>query len=74
MEVAELTDSLNWKPWKGEIDDRENLKREIVDCFFFLHHIAVTKGISLQELEEEFRKVLENNERRYLNDNPKRSV
>ena len=31
MEVAELVDSMNWKPWRGQVTDRENLKREMVD-------------------------------------------
>ena len=41
MEVAELQDSFQWKPWREGIEvDKENLKREIVDCLFFLHHIG----------------------------------
>jgi NTP pyrophosphatase (non-canonical NTP hydrolase) len=69
MEVAELVDSMNWNPWKEEMHDRENLKREIVDCLFFLHHIAEVNNISAAELEEKYNWVMENNKKRYNHDN-----
>ena len=46
MEVAELVDSLNWKPWRGQPMDRENLKREMIDVLFFVHHIARNHNIT----------------------------
>lgn len=69
MEVAELIDSLNWKPWRKTpslIKDEENLKREIVDCLYFLHHIATAAGFTEVDLEKKFIEVDMNNRRRYL--------
>jgi NTP pyrophosphatase (non-canonical NTP hydrolase) len=68
MEVAELVESFQFKPWRNnteEVIDRENLKREIVDCCFFLVHIADCFEIRPQELDKKFEEVLANNERRY---------
>jgi len=67
MEVSELTDSFPWKPWKPGLEqlDRENLKREIVDCFFFLHHIADCFEIGPDELRQKYQSVMENNIKRY---------
>jgi len=69
MEVAELVDSFQFKPWKedhNEPVDRENLKREIVDCLFFLHHIAECFEIRPEELDKKFVEVMANNVRRYV--------
>lgn len=66
MEVAELVESFNWKPWKDMEVDRENLKREIVDVMFFLSHIADAYEITNEELNEKFDEVMINNERRYM--------
>ena len=65
MEVAELVDSLNWKPWRGQPLDRENLKREIVDVLFFVHHLARNHHITQEELREKFNQVMKNNVNRY---------
>ena len=77
MEVSELIESFQHKPWRanfGKILDRDNLKKEIIDCLFFLHHIANAANISQEELIEKFRWVLKNNYRRYANDSEKRKV
>ena len=69
MEVAELTESFQFKPWRLEhnvIIDRENLKREIVDCLFFLHHIAECFDVTPEELDIKFQQVMSNNRRRYV--------
>ena len=65
QEVSELVDSASWKPWKGTIPDRENAKREIVDCLFFLHHIARNWQITPEELNAKYKEVMKNNIRRY---------
>ena len=65
MEVAELVDSLNWKPWRGQPLDRENLKREMVDVLFFVHHIARNHHITQEELRKKFNQVMKNNVNRY---------
>ena len=65
MEVAELVDSLNWKPWRGQPLDRENLKREMVDVLFFIHHIARNHHITQEELRKKFNQVMKNNVNRY---------
>ncbi len=67
MEVAELQDSFSWKPWRkdNQVLDRENLKREMVDCIFFLHHIGECFGITPAELNSKFDEVMTNNIKRY---------
>lgn len=69
MEVSELTDSLPWKPWRSPENRKlnvENLKREIVDCLYFLHHIADAYGITPEDLDAKFVEVDDNNRRRYV--------
>jgi dimeric dUTPase (all-alpha-NTP-PPase superfamily) len=67
MELAELTDSLPWKPWREIQDqtmDRENAKREIVDIIFFLVAICEILEISASEIEMKFAEIISNNWRR----------
>jgi len=67
MEVSELTDSFQWKPWRKHIKiDRENVKREVVDCIFFLHHIADCFGIDATDLQATYVQVMANNRKRYI--------
>jgi hypothetical protein len=67
MEVAEMTDSFKWKPWRPyEKPDIANLEREIVDICFFLHHIAEAFKISNQDLRMRFKQVMDNNNKRYV--------
>lgn len=64
QEVAELTDSFPWKPWrpvKDQIFDPDNIQREVVDCIFFLVKICMFTGISWQQIESKFNVVLLNN-------------
>lgn len=65
QEVAELTDSFQFASWKKPITDRQNIKREVVDCLFFLHHICRCFEIMPIELVEMGKWVIENNKRRY---------
>ncbi len=66
MEVAELQDSFSWKPWRDSVAaDKENIKREIVDCLFFLHHIGTCFSIGPAELEAKYNEVMTNNVTRY---------
>lgn len=64
QEVAELTDSFPWKPWRPVEDqpyDIMNAQREIVDCLFFLVKICMFAGISATQIEGRFKLVLKNN-------------
>ena len=67
MEVSELTDSFQWKPWREkEYVNVDNVKREIVDCLFFLHHIAECFNIDDIDLQVKFTEVMANNRKRYI--------
>ncbi len=69
MEVSELTDSFNFKPWKPSQNtaiDMDNMEREVVDCLFFLHHICECFSITPEQLNKRFEVVLANNKRRYI--------
>lgn len=69
MEVAELTESFQFKPWRKHPEkmiDRENFKREVVDCLFFLHHLCRSFDVTPSELNAKFEEVLGNNELRYV--------
>lgn len=70
MELAELTDSVPWKPWRAYADqpmDINNATREVVDCLFFLAGICETLGISPNDIVRKFREVLANNYKRLEN-------
>ena len=72
MEVAELQDSFSWKIARdvNRVEeptiDRENVKREIVDCLFFLHHIGECFGIRPVDLNHTFNEVMANNKKRHI--------
>ena len=70
QEVAELTDSFPWKPWRKLVDQNyntDNACREIVDIFFFLAKIMRAAGITPEELIAKFYWVLNNNLNRLEN-------
>jgi NTP pyrophosphatase (non-canonical NTP hydrolase) len=70
MELAELVDSIQWKPWRELADqpfDRENIKREIVDILFFLVAFCEDYEITGQELYDKFQWVLAHNYERLTN-------
>ena len=67
QELAELTDSLPWKPWRQTVDqtnDLDNAAREIIDIIFFLGAIAEHLQITPKQLEDKFWAVLNNNYKR----------
>ena len=67
MEVAELVDSFQWKTWKdGNAVDKENATREIVDILFFLHHVARSLGIIVDDINTMFDRVLANDIHRHI--------
>lgn len=64
QEVAEIVDSTPWKPWRCIEDQKfhmQNVPKEIVDCIFFLGSISEIFGISPEELQITFNKVLADN-------------
>lgn len=67
MELAELVDSLPWKPWR-EIEDQpfdiDNVKREMIDIIFFLGAIREDLGITPEELVVTYKDVMINNTKR----------
>lgn len=75
QEVAELVDSVPWKPWRSIKDqpyNLDNVAEEIIDCIFFLGAIREILEISSEELDEAFDDVLAKNygriESEYNND------
>ena len=67
VEGAELSSSWAFAPWKSTPVDRENIKREVVDCIFFLVNICGCFDIESSELMKTFEWVLKNNARRMEN-------
>jgi hypothetical protein len=64
MELAELTDSVPWKPWREIQDqpmDKDNACREVIDIIFFLVGLCEILEISVEELETKFYYILGNN-------------
>lgn len=74
VEVSELASSWAFAPWKTTDTDVENIKREIVDCLFFLANIAESFGITTQDLEDMFLWVLDNNYKRMQNGHHKEVI
>lgn len=68
-ELSELLESYPWKPWRPvgyQAIDIENIKREVVDILFFLHHVCALVGVTPEDLKKKFDWVMENNKRRYI--------
>ena len=67
QELAELTDSLPWKPWRQTVDqteDLDNAAREVIDIIFFLGAIVEHLQITPYILEDKFHSVMINNLKR----------
>ena len=64
VEVGELSSSWAFAPWKSTVTDVENIKREIIDCIFFLANISFCFDITTDDLQRMFFWVLNNNQRR----------
>lgn len=64
MEVAELTDSFPWKPWRKieeQTSNKDNACREMVDIFFFLAKVMRAAKVTPEEFMAKFEWVLNNN-------------
>ena len=64
-ETTELLESTPWKTWKkNQVFDDKNYKYELADLLHFIINLALAKGITSDELYEEFiKKNKENHER-----------
>ena len=52
QETAEAVDSLNWKWWKKDTDDWDNVKIELVDMLHFWVSMCTIAGLSPEEVSE----------------------
>eukprot|EP01047_Picozoa_sp_COSAG01_P002078 COSAG01_NODE_52_length_31456_cov_125.226648_36_plen_139_part_00 len=52
QESAEAIDSLNWKWWKKDDEDWDNVKIELVDMLHFWVSMCTVAGLSAQEVVE----------------------
>ncbi len=50
QESAEAIDSLNWKWWKKDNDDWDNIKIELVDMLHFWVSMCTVAGLSSEEV------------------------
>ena len=50
QESAEAIDSLNWKWWKKEDDDWDNIKIELVDMLHFWVSMCTIAGLSAEDV------------------------
>ena len=50
QESAEAIDSLNWKWWKKDGDDWDNIKIELVDMLHFWVSMCTIAGLSAEEV------------------------
>ncbi len=50
QESAEAIDSLNWKWWKKDNDDWDNIKIELVDMLHFWVSMCTVAGVSADEV------------------------
>jgi dimeric dUTPase (all-alpha-NTP-PPase superfamily) len=74
VEAAELSSSWAFASWKTTSTDIDNIKREIIDCMFFLVNIAECFDITPEELDNKFLWVLDNNQKRILNGEHRRPI
>ena len=64
MEMAEVVDSMPWKPWRNiesQSVDIDNVQREIVDCLFFIGAIMEMLHITPIALLDKFDIILKQN-------------
>tara|TARA_A100001015_G_scaffold217661_1_gene244566 strand:- start:3722 stop:4123 length:402 start_codon:yes stop_codon:yes gene_type:complete len=52
QESAEAIDSLNWKWWKKDDDDWDNIKVELVDMLHFWVSMCTVAGLNAQDVFE----------------------
>ena len=52
QESAEAVDSLNWKWWKKDADDWDNVKVELVDMLHFWVSMCTVVGLSANDVLE----------------------
>ncbi|MBG90963.1 MAG: dUTPase [Actinobacteria bacterium] len=64
QEMAEAVDSLNWKWWKKEDDDWDNIKIELVDMLHFWVSMCTVAGLSAEEVMQLYFKKNQLNHRR----------
>lgn len=50
QEAAEAVDSLNWKWWKKDPDDWDNIKVELVDMLHFLVSMCTVAGLDADDV------------------------
>lgn len=67
VEVSELASSWAFARWKNTEPDIDNIKREVVDCLFFLVNICSMFNISSGDIVLKFDWVLANNYERIRN-------
>ena len=64
QESAEAIDSLNWKWWKKDNDDWDNIKIELVDMLHFWVSMCTISGLSADEVINLYLKKNELNHKR----------
>ena len=64
QESAEAIDSLNWKWWKKDTDDWENVKVELIDMLHFWVSMCTFAGLDAKDVFELYAKKHKLNEKR----------
>mgnify|MGYP001214130216 CR=1 FL=1 len=64
QESAEAIDSLNWKWWKKDQDDWENVKVELIDMLHFWVSMCTIAGLDAKDVFELYAKKHKLNEKR----------
>ena len=64
QEAAEAIDSLNWKWWKKDDDDWDNIKIELVDMLHFWVSMCTVAGLSADDVIELYLKKNQLNHKR----------
>ena len=64
QESAEAIDSLNWKWWKKDTDDWENVKVELIDMLHFWVSMCTIAGLDAKDVFELYAKKHKLNEKR----------
>ncbi len=64
QEMSEAIDSLNWKWWKKDTDDWDNIKVELVDMLHFWVSMCTVAGLEPDEVYDLYFKKHKLNEKR----------
>ncbi len=64
VELGEMIQELNWKPWKHGTNNIANAREELIDVFHFVLELAIMLGMDSDEFADTYFKKMDVNHKR----------